>query len=234
MRTYLKENKIIIILFFINILCLSSCETKEKLIHNDVLDTNANWIVEQQPKGTTTVEDGKMTVIDVKGFTAWFKHKLVGNIKIEYDITIIDNNGPYDRVSDMNCFWMANDPKNPDDFFKESKIRAGLFLNYHHLTQYYVGYGGHNNTKTRFRRYDGNIDRPLLPKHDLTDEEFMITANKKMHIKIVVKDNYTSYTRDGKVIFEMNDPEPYTSGYFGFRTVNNHMEIENFRITQLE
>jgi len=97
-----------------------------------------------------------------------------------------------------------------------------------------VGYGGHHNSKTRFRRYNGNIERPLLPEHDLSDKKFMITANKKMHIEIVVKENYTSYSRDGEIIFEINDAYPYTNGYFGFRTVNNHMLIENFKVSQLE
>ena len=97
-----------------------------------------------------------------------------------------------------------------------------------------MGYGGHNNSKTRFRRYDGNIDRPLLLEHDLTDKKFMIVANKKMHIEILIKDNYTSYKRDGDVIYEINDANPYTSGYFGFRTVENHMIIEDFKITRLE
>lgn len=155
-------------------------------------------------------------------------------LKITYDITIIDEGESNDRVSDMNCFWMANDPKNPDDFFKESTNRAGHFPNYHHLKLYYVGYGGHNNTKTRFRRYNGNINRPLLPEHDLSDKNFMITPNKKMSIEIIVKDNYTSYIRDHEIIFTIYDAEPYHKGYFGFRTVNNRMEIENFKVLKID
>jgi hypothetical protein len=73
-----------------------------------------------------------------------------------------------------------------------------------------------------------------LPEHDLSAKKFMITANKKMQIKIVVKDNFTSYARDGEVIYNINDTEPYTGGYFGFRTVNNHMLIENFKVSRLK
>ena len=61
----------------------------------------------------------------------------------------------------------------------------------------------------------------------------MITGNKKMRIEIIVKDNFTSYSRDGELIYEINDSEPYTQGYFGFRTVNNHMKIENFKVLRL-
>ena len=190
-------------------------------------------LINQQPNGTATFKNNTLEIVDAKGCTVWFKNKLKRNIKIEYDVTIIDNGGKYDRVSDMNCLWMANDHKNPDDFFKASKERAGRFPNYHHFTGYYVGYGGHHNTKTRFRRYNGNVNRPLLPEHDLSDKKFMIIANKKKHIEIVVKDNFTSYSRNGEIIYKVNDAEPYKSGYFGFRTVNNHMLIENFKVIQL-
>ncbi|WP_242204252.1 DUF6250 domain-containing protein [Aestuariivivens insulae] len=222
----LYQTVLIILLLYFN-----SCASQT--IYKDVLNDTNNWIVEQQPGGKVLFEGNSIEVIDAKGCTIWLKNELEGPIKIQYHITIIDEGGPYDRVSDMNCFWMANDPENPDDFFKDSKNRAGRFPNYHHLKLYYVGYGGHNNTKTRFRRYNGNIDRPLLPEHDLSDKKFMITANKEMHIEIVVKENYTSYSRDGEILFEINDPEPYKSGYFGFRTVNNHMKINSFKITQL-
>jgi hypothetical protein len=35
------------------------------------------------------------------------------------------------------------------------------------------------------------------------------------------------------MFFEMIDDTPYTSGWFGFRTVRNHMAIDNFRVTRL-
>ena len=233
MINFLKHIFYFKMLFFSTFMFLSSCKAQEKISYKDVLNNGTNWVVEQQSGGEVNVVNGKMEINDAKGCTVWFKHKLEGNIKIEYDVTVIDNNGLYDRVSDMNCFWMANDPEHPNDFFKKSEYRAGHFPNYHHLKLYYVGYGGHNNSKTRFRRYDGNIDRPLLPEHDLSDKKYMIVANKKMHIEILVKDNYTSYKRDGEIIFEINDAEPYTNGYFGFRTVENHMLIENFEVKRL-
>jgi hypothetical protein len=39
----------------------------------------------------------------------------------------------------MNFFWMANDPKNEDNFFEDSKNRVGRFPNYHHLKLYDEG-----------------------------------------------------------------------------------------------
>lgn len=216
-----------IIIFFILTIPLYlffSCNNIEGIDKDD-------WIIEQQAGGKVEFSDDKMEIFDKKGCTVWFKHKLTGPIVIEYDATVIDKEGPFDRVSDLNCFWMANDPKSPDDFFKHSKNRAGLFNNYHGLTLYYVGLGGHDNTKTRFRKYDGNSERPLLKEHDLRDKDDMIVPNIKNHIILTVDKNYVSYQRNNQVIFELHDKMPYLDGYFGFRGVNNHVLIENFEIS---
>lgn len=231
MRIKKVKNRILILT--LTLLCFACQNEQSNVLYSNTFNSEDNWVVEQQPLGTTIVKDDALEIVDAKGCTVWFKNKLSGRIKIEYDATIIADGGPHDRVSDMNCFWMATDPNSQDDFFKNSKFRAGRFSNYHKLELYYVGYGGHNNSKTRFRRYKGTKDRPLLPEHDLTDKKFLITANKMMHIEIIVDGNFTSYSRDGRIVFEIKDPEPYTEGYFGFRTLNNHMKIENFRVLKL-
>ena len=45
--------------------------------------------------------------------------------------------------------------------------------------------------------------------------------------------NRIAYVRDGEVIYDVHDPDPYTDGWFGLRTVNNHMTIDNFRVYRL-
>jgi len=218
--------------FFVLFLC-TACYAQKNTMYTDVLGDPEQWVVEQQPGGEVNFENGTLEIIDAEGCTVWFKNKLEGKISIEYDITIIDKGGSYDRVSDMNCFWMASDPRHPNDFFETSVQRAGHFPNYHELKLYYVGYGGHNNTKTRFRRYNGNANRPLLPEHDLTDRKYMIVPNRKIHIELVADGSTIKYIRDNGVIFNIDDPKPYAQGYFGFRTVNNHMKIENFKVSEL-
>ncbi len=214
------------------ILSLLSCNTS-KVIYNSSMLVQEHWEVEQQPGGKVDFSSNTMEITDAKGCTVWFKHNLKGPIKIEYDVRVIDEGGPYDRVSDLNCFWMASDPNHPKDFFKNSKQRGGNFKNYHTLHQYYVGYGGHNNTKTRFRRYNGNINRPLLPEHDLSAKEYMIVPNKTIHITLIANNSEIKYLRNNKVVFYFQDSNPYVNGYFGIRTVNNHLKIFNLKITQL-
>lgn len=225
--------KITLVFTFLT-LVFSSCNANKHVIFNDVLGDKTKWVVEQQPEGNVIFGQNKIEIIDANGCTIWFKNKLKGNIKIEYDVIVIDSGGIYDRVSDNNCFCMAQDPKNPDSFFENSTLRQGKFSNYNSLKLYYVGYGGHGNTKTRFRKYDGNFERPLLPEHDLSDKKFLIVPNKKMHIEIINNKDLITYRCNSDLVFKINDPKPYTEGYFGFRTVNNHMIIENFKVIGLK
>jgi len=228
------------------LLIVLSCNKKPKLIYiNEALmaqgeliyenDFNSltDWKVEQMKGGKVEVNKSKLEITDVSGCTVWLKPEFEGPIMIEYDAFVIDEGGPQDRVSDLNCFWMAKDPKNLDNLFKNSKRRGGKFSNYNSLRLYYMGVGGHFNTKTRFRRYIGNGERPLLPEHDLSDPKFMLTPNKSYHIKIIAYNGYIQYYRNDELLSNLVDENPYTSGHFGFRTVNNHMTVDNFKVYKL-
>jgi len=137
-----------------------------------------------------------------------------------------------DRVSDLNCFWMARDARSPDDLF--ATRRSGVFSDYDQLRCYYVGHGGNSNTTTRFRRYIGEKGhRPLRPEHDLTAPEFLLKPNVSQHIQLVAAGSIVEYFRDGKRLFSYDDPAPYTSGWFGLRTVTSHFKIRNFQIHRL-
>lgn len=111
--------------------------------------------------------------------------------------------------------------------------RAGKFSQYDSLKLYYVGLGGHNNTKTRFRRYTGNGQKPLLPAHDLSDEAYLIVPNVPNRIRIIVYNSTIQYWRNDQLIFDVHDASPYDSGYFAVRTVNNHLIIDDFDVYEL-
>ncbi len=98
---------------------------------------------------------------------------------------------------------------------------------------YYVGYGANHNSTTRFRRYIGTGERPVLPEHDLSDEKYMLKYNIPIKIQLIADGERIAYLRDGEVIYDVHDPDPYTDGWFGFRTVNNHMTLDNFKVYRL-
>ena len=232
-----KSSLLILILFLLSISCKQDLQNNtnhkvgytigEILFSDDFSGDLMNWLAEGiQP----VLTEEQMELDTPVGTTVWFKPQLEGNIMIEYDVTVIDRDGPNDRVSDLNCFWMATDPAHPDDLFAESEERAGTFAKYHHLNQYYVGYGGNTNTTTRFRRYnDGN--RELLGEY--TDSEHLIIPNHKYHIQIVCYGNKVEYYRDQERLFSYEDTQPYLQGHFGLRTTQNHLIMDNFRVLRI-
>ena len=206
-----------------------------KLLYKDNFDEKKDmWVVEQMPGGKTSWMNGKLDIRDKSGCTVWFKKKLKAPVIIEYNVTMIDSGAVNERSSDLNCFWMAIDPDNPDNLFKNSEERGGNFSNYHPLRCYYVGYGANWNTTTRFRRYPGDGSRPLLPEHDLKKKKYMNMPNQKRKVQIVSKKEQLLYVVDGEVVFDIIDKKPYTEGWFGFRTVKNHMKIDNFRVYRIK
>jgi hypothetical protein len=202
------------------------------LFSDDFRGGLANWVVELERGGAVTARDGRLDV-DVPGeCTVWFRHRLEGPVVIEYEATAVSAGGANDRVSDLNCFWMARDARSPGDLF--ATRRGGTFAEYNWLRCYYVGLGGNGNTTTRFRRYVGDPDhRPLLPEHDLRGTEELLVANRAQVIRLVACGEVIRFERDGRRVFEMRDAEPYRSGWFGLRTTQSHLSVRNFRVYRI-
>ena len=63
-----------------------------------------------------------------KGLTLWYRKPMEAPCVIEYDARVmLEREG--DRLSDLNCFWMASDPKHPDDIFARSDELRGMTTN---------------------------------------------------------------------------------------------------------
>jgi rhamnogalacturonan endolyase len=110
--------------------------------------------------------------------------------------------------------------------------RDGKFESYDNLKLYYVGMGGNSNTTTRFRKYLGNGEKPLLKEY--LDKLHLLKPNFEYRIKIVVKDNTTSFWVNNELYFFYEDPERLEEGYFGFRSTFSNHQIDHFRVYQLE
>jgi hypothetical protein len=207
-----------------------------KLLYSDDFTHELiSWKIEMERPGRISAKAGVLDIDVPAGVTVWFQQKLEGPVMIQYQATIVSAGGPNDRVSDLNCFWMATDPKSPDDIF--ANPRSGKFADYNSLHLYYVGLGGNGNTTTRFRRYIGDeTDRPLLPENDISVAQHPskgIVANKPQTITLIADGQLIQYWRNSEKIFEMIDPQPYTAGWFGIRTTKNHMQVRNLRIVSI-
>ena len=192
------------------------------------------WAAEQMPGGTVTVRAGALDIQDAGGSTIWLREKITAPVEITYEATVVMAGGAHDRLSDLNCFWMAVDPRAVDTPpFAPTHARTGKFSDYDSLFTYYVGYGGNKNATTRFRRYDGSSERPLLPEHDLNAKKFLLEPNHTYRIRLVARDGIAEYWRDGEKIFTFRDTAPLTGGWFAIRTVRSHLVIRDLRITPL-
>lgn len=203
------------------------------LLYSDCIEPAlADWSIELERGGAVSVAGGIMDVDVPAGATIWFRHRLSGPVLIAYEARAVDKGGPNDRVSDINCFWMATDPRSPGDLL--ARPRSGAFADYHPLRTYYVGLGGNYNSTTRMRRYIGDSDsRPLLPEHDLSDTQYMLRPNDWQTIRLVAFDGLIQYYRDGDKLFELIDERPYTSGWFAFRTTKSHVQFRSLRVYRL-
>src|SRR5450759_4832514 len=204
---------------------------KKRIIFSDDFATTLNkdqWIVEEEPSaGSSVYTMNKQLILDTrKGVTVWLNKYLEGNIAIEFDREVMVDRGKNDRLSDMNMFWMANDPRNKKPFG-----RNGVFEKYDSLRLYYAGIGGNTNTTSRFRKYEGDGRKPLIKEYK--DALHLLTKNKQYHIRIIVKNKITSLWLNDECYFDYTDQEPLTAGYFGFRSTWSRQVVKNFRVFQL-
>jgi len=191
-----------------------------------------HWRAEPEKPGQVVANNGLLQLDVPAGATVWFRPELQEPVMIEYEATPVSRGGPNDRVSDLNCFWMASDARSPRDLF--ATTRSGVFGDYNQLRAYYVGQGGNGNSTTRFRRYIGDRElRPLLPEHDLSDAGVLLNPNVVHKVQLVADGGRIQYWSNGKLLFDVRDAAPYTRGHFGFRTTYNHLEIRNFRVYRL-
>jgi Domain of unknown function (DUF6250) len=214
---------------------LAGCASapRERMIHSDDFSHGlGQWIIEAEKPARVEIRDGALEIDTPAGITLWFKSRLTGPVRIEFEATAVAEGGANDQVSDLNVFWMARNAAGPDPVF--AKPRAGSFAEYNDLLTYYVGLGGNRNTTTRFRRYIGDPQvRPLLPEHDLSSPEAMLVPNKKQKITLIADRHTIEYRRDGQTLFRFEDPMPYEQGWFALRSTWSHLRIDNLRIHAL-
>lgn len=206
--------------------------TSSRLIHSDDFTSGlSRWSVDLERGGRVEARDGALHIDVPAGATVWFRTALEGPVMIEYQAVAVDEGGANDRVSDLNTFWMATDPSRPDGV---PFPRSGAFASYDTLLTYYVGQGGNGNTTTRMRRYIGEVsNRPLLPGHDLSGTEDLLTANAAQTVRLIADGDRIEYWRDDRRVFHMKDPAHYRRGWFAIRTTANHLKISDFRVYAL-
>ena len=99
-------------------------------------DFKKYWKVESEsPDYRVTFRGDTCELLAPKGLTLWRRQQLTTNMVVEYDAQVVDEGQEGDRVSDLNCFWLASDPQRRDLWSRE-KWRSGIFVRCYTLQMY--------------------------------------------------------------------------------------------------
>lgn len=183
-----------------------------------------DWRVEAEGWAHVAFRHGSIEADTPRGLTLWYRRRIAAPVRISFEARPIAHGGPNDTISDLNAFWMARERDGADP-----APRSGRFEDYDSLETYYVGIGGNRNTTTRLRRYVATPGlRPLLPQHDRGGPP--LQANRWTRIVLIADGAHVAVERDGAPLFTLDDPAPYTSGWFGLRTTWSHWVFRRIRI----
>lgn len=202
-----------------------------------------HWLLEADNsagEAQVSLRGGQLHLQAPKGATLWYDRRFQGNIFFEFESCIVNDGCGFDRLSDMNCFWMAVDPAHPFDLKAGTEARQGVFVNYYRMDMYYLGYGGNHNSTTRFRRYEANEDAVTNPEArpailtEYTDARHLLKPNHWYKNRIEVNDGHVRYWMDGKLLVDFEDGQAYDEGWFAFRTTQAHSAYRKFRVGFLD
>lgn len=192
-------------------------------------DDTAYWRyeIEDEEKSYVNIQGDTLEIASYGGATIWLDTLLKGDYTISYDRLVVKDTGAYDRVSDLNQFWLADEPERRG----RVKRRSGAFESYDDMDMFYFGIGGNYNTTTRFRRYNGRGERILLDEKN--EPQYLLQSNTWYRVKTVVSVSRgcTAVYVDGVLLFEYKGEIP-KSGYFGFRSTYSRQRITNLQVSR--
>lgn len=242
------------------------------LLARDDFENLENWVVQVEKKpGEKTArviarENSLDCFLPGCGATVWFKKKFSTRIAITYEVLCPTHQPAIKGLlpRDINNFWMASDPVDPQaGLFDPSRFDGG-FGSYSKMHGYYASTGGRRNTTTRMRRYPREIDGKPAEHLALNDKDekpdYLITPNQVIAVQLVAYDDVIQYIVDKKLVYEiaqgdrvqtegrdhrgkavaheatydLNRFPVYEEGYFGFRLVGTHHVYTKFRAYALE
>lgn len=198
---------------------------------------STHWHIESEVEGVRVIlRHDTLDITAPKGLSLWYDQPLQAPCTIDYHATVIMQGGPHDRLSDLNCFWMAT--HNDGSPLTGIPQRQGRFLESYRLKCYYLGYGGNYNTTTRFRRYNADSTAVTQPERrpkiikEYTDSQHLLQPNHWYHIHIdVSREGRVRYFIDDELIVDFIDPQPLLMGWFAFRTTSSHTRLTNFTVS---
>jgi hypothetical protein len=149
------------------------------LLAQDDFDDLDNWVIQlQERSGFAPAKIGARNhsldcLVPGRGCTVWFKKKLPTRVTITYNVLCPTHEPAIKGVQprDINNFWMATDPDDPDRGLFDSNRYTGKFSSYDKMHGYYASTGGRDNMTTRLRRYPREANGEPVEHVALNDKD---------------------------------------------------------------
>ncbi|MBN1975073.1 MAG: hypothetical protein JW787_15635 [Sedimentisphaerales bacterium] len=200
----------------------------EALISDDFSGNLSQWSIEG---AMPQIVDGGMELNTPAFSAAWLKPSLMGNVLIEFDVTVIASNDSEGSAGSFGCFAMATDPANLNKFFAAGKERAGNLSKYkNNLTLYYIELDCNKKKSLKILRCsDGKQE--LISKS--ANSSYKKASGGKYHFKLLFFEKTIELYLNDSRLFRYEDSQPYTKGNFGLTASASRIVIDNFVITHL-
>jgi hypothetical protein len=188
------------------------------LLTQDNFENLNNWEVQIQqrsgfPSANVVVRANSLDcLVPGRGCTVWFKQKLQTRVMITYDVLCPTQKPAIKGVQprDINNFWMANDPVDPNRGLFDPARYTGKFGSYDKMHGYYASTGGGGataNLTTRMRRYPREVDGRPAEHLALNDKDrqrdYLITPDKVMTVQLVAYDDVIQYIVNGRLNYQI-------------------------------
>ncbi len=188
------------------------------LLAEDDFENLDNWVVQIQdrsgfaPAKVAASGNTLECLVPGRGCTVWFKKKFPTRVTITYNVLCPTPKPAIKGVQprDINNFWMAADPVDPDQGLFDPTRYTGKFSSYDKMHGYYGSTGGGGavaNLTTRMRRYPREVDGEPAEHIALNDKDgkpgYLITPDKVMTVQLVAYDDVVQYIVDGKLNYEI-------------------------------
>lgn len=188
------------------------------LLASDDFDNLDHWVVQIQERAgfaAAYVEVRNHSLecfLPGRGCTVWYKRKFPTRIAITYDVLCPTPDPAVKGLQprDINNFWLAFDPEDPEQGIFDSQRYTGMFGSYDKMHGYYASTGGGGavaNLTTRMRRYPREANGEPVEHIALNDKDgkpgYLITPDKLTRVQLVAYDDVVQYIVDGKMVYEI-------------------------------
>ena len=190
-----------------------------RLLVRDEFENLDNWVVQLQersgfePARVAARDHSLDCLVPGRGCTVWFREQIPTRVTITYDVLCPTHEPAIRGVQprDINNFWMAADPIDPDQGLFDSARYTGAFGSYDGMGGYYASTGGGGagaaNLTTRMRRYPRKVDDRLVEHLALKDRDglgdYLITPDEVMTVQLVAYDDVIQYIVNGRLNYEI-------------------------------